>query len=119
MVGTEVLPPVICRFIAFVACQEETVDGVDQPGWKIYVASGVTFGKRIVRKLLVRRRFHEFDQVPVSVHFVGKHHGERSVHALTHIGMRDDGRHPVIRCNLDPDIEQCFIIAGDQSGDLA
>ena len=103
--------------------KEETVDCVHEEGRKIHIAGRKAFSECVVCVLVVRRRLEHRDVVPVCVHLFGEHHGQGRVHALAHFGMRNNGRHRVVRRYLDPHIENGFIFTRNErcnfSGSIA
>ena len=98
--------------------EKESVHGIDEKGRESDLRYGIAFSQRVIGELLVRRRFHYTDQVPVSVEFVGQHHRQRRVHALAHVRVRNDGGHRVVGRDLDPDVEHRLVPGRNQAGDL-
>ena len=55
-----------------------------------------------VRIRIERRRFLHAHEVPVGVHLLRGHHGERGLRALTHLAVRDEDRDDVVGRHQDP-----------------
>ena len=98
--------------------KEKAVDRVDEPRREIDALGRITAGERVVRILLVARRLENLDLRPVRVEFVGEHHRQGRMDALAHFRVRHDGGDAVVRRNLEPDVEQRFVIVGDEVSDL-
>ena len=99
--------------------QKDAIDRIDKECREVDIAGRVALGERVIGVFSVRRRFDHGDMIPVGVHLLGQHHGQRRVHALAHFGMRDNRSHCVIRRYLDPDIEYRVIFACDKWRNLA
>ena len=98
--------------------QERPVDGADQGAGNLGVAEQEPLRQRVVGVLLVGRGFLHVHQIPVGIQFVGEHLRQRRVRSLAHLGVGNDGRGAVVRCDLDPDVEQGLLGTGDEIPDL-
>ena len=89
--------------------QDPASDGRFEQGRDLEIGSEKIAGDRIGDILHVRRRLENSHLVPVRVHLVGQHLGERGIDALSHFGVRDDGGDDIVGIDLDPGIEQPLI----------
>ncbi len=76
--------------------EEEAIDGIDEESREVHIAGGITFGERVIGILGSRGSLDHRHAVPVGIHLLGEHHGQRRMRALAHLGMRNDCRYRIV-----------------------
>ena len=66
----------------------------------------------IVRKVFMRGRFLKSNAVPVSIHLIGQHLGQRCRSALPHFRMRCDRRDQIIGIDFNPCVDERLALIG-------
>ena len=77
------------------------------------VAGEIAAGQPVIGEGARRRRLFHAHQLPVGFHFLGRHHRQRGVDALAHVGMGHIDGDRVVGGKLDPGRQQAFVAGGD------
>lgn len=95
--------------------QHREIGDAEKGGRDRDVAGEIAAGEAVIGEGAGRRGLFHAHQLPVGLHFLGRHHRQRGVDALAHVGMGDIDRHHVVGGELDPGRQQAFVTGGDST----